>query len=158
METCFLFQTTYPKGNVKDTMSGKPFQSSLIPYQSEIATLRSSRPPVSYARISEILRQKYGLTIQRAGIAKFVKARSGGRKVYFFLKEVAHKKRAAVQTAQAGVKPAQAGHDPQVIRPNAEQQPPKPKFEFTYSERYNLHRLPPEEAARRRKELEAQGH
>ena len=36
--------------------------------------------------------------------------------------------------------------------------PPKPKFEFTYSERYNLKRLPPEEAAAIRKKLEAEGH
>jgi len=33
------------------------------------------------------------------------------------------------------------------IQPKAEQQQPKPKFEFKYSERYNLTRLPPEEAA-----------
>jgi hypothetical protein len=36
--------------------------------------------------------------------------------------------------------------------------PEKPVFEFTYSERYNLHRLPKEEAAAIRKKLEAEGH
>ena len=35
---------------------------------------------------------------------------------------------------------------------------PNPKFEFEYSERYNLKRLPPEEAAAIRKKLEAEGH
>ncbi len=52
-------------------MPGKPFQSSLIPYQNEIADLRSHRPPVSYARIADLLWQRYGLRIQRAAIAKF---------------------------------------------------------------------------------------
>ena len=73
-------------------MPGKPFQSSLIPYQEEIAALRSRRPPVSYARIADLLGQKYGLIIKRAAIGKFVKSRSGGRKVYFFRREIAAKK------------------------------------------------------------------
>jgi len=47
-------------------MAVKPFQSTLIPYQDEIAELRSRRPSVAYARIAEILREKYGLLIQRA--------------------------------------------------------------------------------------------
>ena len=41
---------------------------------------------------------------------------------------------------------------------SGQQQRPKLKFEFTYSERYNLKRLPKEEAAAIRKELEAEGH
>ena len=57
-------------------MTGKPFQSSLIPYRDEIFALRRNKPPVSYARIAEILQEKYGLTIQRAGINKFVKVRA----------------------------------------------------------------------------------
>ena len=125
-------------------MPGKPFQSSLIPYQNEIADLRSHRPPVSYARIADLLWQKYGLRIQRAAIAKFVKARSGGRKVYFFRREVAAKKSISVQPAAL---PADPGSRPQ----------PKPKWEFKYSERYNLTRLSDEEAAARRKKLEEEG-
>ena len=54
-------------------MPGKPFQSSLIPYQSEIFALRSCNPPVSYARIADLLCQNYGLSIQRAAVGKFVK-------------------------------------------------------------------------------------
>ena len=38
-------------------MPGKPFQSCLIPYQVEIIALRSQEPPVSYARIAEVLRE-----------------------------------------------------------------------------------------------------
>jgi hypothetical protein len=135
-------------------MSGKPFQSSLIPYQNEIAMLRSTNPPVSYARIADLLRGKYGLNIRRAAIAKFVKTRSGGRKVYFFRKQAAAKKHLAVQSA---LQPMQAGRDYRTVT-DAESQAPRPKFEFTYSERYNLKRLPPEEAAAIRKKLEAEGH
>ena len=58
------------------TMSGKPFQSSLIPYRDEIFALRRNKPPVSYARIAEILHEKYGVTVQRAGINKFVRVRA----------------------------------------------------------------------------------
>lgn len=135
-------------------MPGKPYQSSLIPFQKEIADLRSSMPPVSYARIAETLRQRYGLNIKRAAIAKFVKARSGGRKVYFFRKEAGAKKRFPMQPSPP---PVVSGQD---VRPAAEagQPAPRPKFEFTYSERHNLKRLPPEEAAAIRKKLEAEGH
>ena len=121
-------------------MPGKPFQSCLIPHQVEIAVLRSQRPPVSYARIAEILQEKHGLAIHRAAIAKFVKVRAKGRKVYFYRREAAARK------------PTPA------VESNVAPQKSKPKFEFQYSERYNLHRLPPEEAAAIRKKLEAEGH
>ncbi len=139
-------------------MSGKPVQSSLIPYQNDIAALRSSRPPVSYARIADLLRQKYGLNIQRADIAKFVKVRSGGRRVYFFLKEMANRKKSQAQTATLTAQPGQGGGTLQTASANSEQQQPRPKFDFTPSERYNLKRLPKEVADAIRKKLEAEGH
>ncbi len=80
------------------------------------------------------------MSIKRAAIAKFVKARSRGRKVYFFRGEATAKKSVLADAAKA------------------ERQTPKPKFEFNYSERYNLKRPPPEEAAAIRKKLEAEGH
>jgi hypothetical protein len=133
-------------------MAGKPFQSSLIPYQKEIAELRGGRPPVSYARIAAMLREKYGLSIQRAAIAKFLKVRSGGRKVYFFRKEVERRKAAAAQAIQLTAQPSARSS-----RADANETSDS-DFQFTYSERYNLTRLPPEEAAARRKKLEEQGH
>jgi hypothetical protein len=99
---------------------------------------------MSYARIADLLRRKYGLTVRRAAIGKFVKARSGGRKVYFFRREAAAKKRVPATLT------------PQPPPPAAK--PSKPTFEFKFSERYNLTRLPPEEAAARRKKLEEEGH
>jgi len=51
-------------------------------------------------RIAEILRQKYGLSIHRGAIGKFVKVRSKGRKVYFFKEEPAVKSTPAVATVK----------------------------------------------------------
>ena len=123
-------------------MTGKPYQSCLIPYRLEIFVLRSQKPPVSYARIAEILREKHGLIIQRAAIGKFVKVRSKGRKVYFFKRE---------REAKRPTPPS---------APVSKTEPQKPKFEWNFkpSNRYNLTRLPPEEAEERRKKLEAEGH
>jgi hypothetical protein len=126
-------------------MPGKPYRSCLIPHEDEIMALRRLRPPVPYGQIAEFLRRKYQLTVCRETIFKFVKARSGGRKVYFFRRDVAVKQPPPVQ-------PASPTADPD-SRPV-----PKAKFQFTPSERYNLKRLPPEEAAAIRKKLEEEGH
>jgi len=126
-------------------MPGKPYQSVLIPYEDEINILRRRRPPYSYAQIAKILQEKYQLNVCRETIFKFVKVRTRGRKVY------------AIYCAPLPKKPKTTT----TIPPQANQQPtpkPKPFFEYTPSDRYNLHRLPPEEAAERRKKLEAEGH
>src|SRR5881397_2912994 len=126
-------------------MSGKPYQSILIPYEDEILALRHRRPPMSYAQIAAVLLEKYQLNVCRETIFKFIKVRSGGRKVYSFQRE------AAAATSKS-VKPA-----PQPANPGSRPSP-KPKFEFKYSERYNLTRLSDEEAEARRKKLEEEGH
>ena len=116
----------------------KPYRSSLIPFEDEILDLRRRRPPTPYARIAELRRERHQLSVCRETIFKFVRVRSRGRKVYSYrpdrLPETVGAQRAA--------------GDP---RPN-------PKFEFRYSERYSLKRLPKEEAAAIRKKLEAEGH
>jgi hypothetical protein len=123
-----------------------PHKSILIPYEKEIMSLRRHRPPVTYARIAELLRQKHNLVIQPPAIFKFLKVRSHGRKVFGYARNVASEKPSQAPSSST-LQPA---------KPNPG--PPKPAFEFTYSQRYNLHRLPPEEAAARRKKLEAEGH
>jgi hypothetical protein len=127
------------------TMTGKPHQSSLIPYEDEIINLRRRRPPMPYAQIADLLRQKYNVTIQPPAIFKFIKVRSRGRKVYMYQRD-------ATPSKSKSVRPAAQPADPR-SRPA-----PKPEWEFKYSERYNLTRLPPEEAAARRKKLEEEGH
>ena len=98
-----------------------------------------------YAKIADHLQQKHGLVIQPPAIYKFLKVRRRGRKVFSYEPKVSSQK---LPVARQSSKPA--AHNPG--------SPAKPVFEFTYSERYNLHRLPPEEAAARRKKLEAEGH
>ncbi len=135
-------------------MSGRPFRSCLIPYEEEIFNLRSRKPPMPYAQIADELREKHQLSVCRETIFKFVRARSRGRRAYFMMRDVAAKKSAAV--IRAAKPQTKAGQQPAVT--TGEGQPPKPRFEFKYSERYNLTRLPPEVAAARRKKLEEEGH
>src|SRR5437773_6852112 len=113
-------------------MAGKPYQSRLIPYEDEIFALRHRRPPMSYAHIAELLRQKYNLIIQRPAIFKFIKVRSRGRKVYSY-------QRVAAPASPKSVRPAAPPADP------GSRPPPKPKWEFKYSQRYNLTRLSDED-------------
>ena len=119
-------------------MTGKPHRSSLIPYEIEIVNLRCRRPPMPYTQIAQLLTEKYNPTVQAPAIFKFIKVRSRGRKVYSYGRNV-----------HSG-KPAAAS-------PPAREKP-KSEWNFKYSERYNLTRLPPEEAAARRKKLEEKGH
>jgi hypothetical protein len=95
-------------------MTGKAYQSCLIPYRIEIFALRSQKPPVSYARIAEILREKHGLIIQRAAIGKFVKVKAKGRKIYFFKRE---------QKVKRSLPPSASV---------SKAEPQKPKFEWNF--------------------------
>ncbi len=128
-------------------MPGKPHQSVLIPYENEIVSLRRRRPPVSYSKIADLLQQKYNLAIQAPAIFKFVKTRSRGRRIYYYEKNL----------VTENASPAVSIPIPQPANNKTSSQD-KPVFDFPYSERYNLHRLPPEEAAARRKKLEEEGH
>jgi hypothetical protein len=119
-------------------MTGKPHQSSLIPYELEIICLRRRRPPMPYTQIAELLRKKYNLSVQAPAIFKFIRVRSRGRRVYSYGRNVQSEKPAAPSP------------------PVSEE--PKSEWNFKYSERYNLTRLPPDVAAARRKKLEEKGH
>jgi len=144
-------------------MPGKPYQSSLIPYEVEILSLRKQRPPVAFARIAELLKEKHEVSVQRAAICKFVKVRARWKK------KEAQENRATSKTwntalthgshphnARAGPKtdavpPNSAGIEPR--RPWLGWQNDKPASRgkmlttFTPSNEYNLTRLTPEEAA-----------
>jgi hypothetical protein len=127
------------------SMPGKPHHSSLIPYEIEIVSLRQRRPPMPYSQIADILRQKYNITIQAPAIFKFIKVRSRGRRVYSYGRNI------------CSPKPAEIIPTPKHRDPEPSDQP-RPFFNYKPSDRYNLTRLPPEEAARRRKKLEEEGH
>jgi hypothetical protein len=125
------------------TMPGKPYQSCLIPYEDEILALRHQRPPMPYRQIAEVLFQKYKLSVCRETIFKFIRVRSRTRKMFGYKRLLPVRKHRSVRKP---LQQTETGSNP------------KPKFEFKYSERYNLKRLPAEEAAAIRKKLEAEGH
>jgi hypothetical protein len=124
-------------------VAGRPYHSSLVPYEDEILELRNRKPPTPYRQIAELLFQRYQLKICRETIFKFIRARSRARKMFCY------KRRPTLKELKSGHKPSQ-----RAVTHAAS----KTKFEFEYSERYNLKRLPPEEAAAIRKKLEAEGH
>jgi hypothetical protein len=126
-------------------MPGKPYKSCLIPYEDEIVVMRRKRPPMPYEEIANQIRQKHGLAIQGPAIFKFLKARFRRRKVSQKNQEETLKKTIPVRPFAA---PTNSTANPSQ----------KPEFVFVYSERYNLKRLPPDEAAAIRKELEKEGH
>ena len=100
---------------------------------------------MSYARIAEYLHKEYQLHVCRETICKFLRVRSRNTK---FIGGV---------TDAAPVWPLPVVSTVQPAHTNTVSQE-KPVFEFTYSEKYNLKRLPKEEAAAIRKKLEAEGH
>src|SRR6266545_6895134 len=126
-------------------MVRKPYQSALIPYEDEIIALRHRRPPTLYARIADLLFQKYKLSVCRETIFRFVKVRSRGRKVYGYTRNASPEKSASVQPASKLAVPASL--PPPIAALNTEERSADFEFRFTLSEPYNLRRLPPEEAA-----------
>jgi len=136
-------------------MSGKPYQSSLIPYEDEIIALRHRRPPMPYAQIAELLQQKHTLIIHRYAIFKFVKVRSGGRKVYSYSRNEPEEK---ATTSPAPQVTASDPRPPAVVAVTLKRSPSTIRFKFTPSDRNNAARLSPEEAAAIRKLLEEEGH
>ncbi len=110
---------------------------------------------MTYAQIADFLRETHQVSVCRETIFKFIKVRSRLRRAYVVMREARLRKSPHVSPT---AKPPQVAADPQVKPAIAAQQPSMPKFEFTYSERYNLKRLPKEEAAAIRKKLEEEGH
>jgi len=143
-------------------MPGKPYQSILIPYEEEILSLRRQRPPLAFARIAELLKEKHQVSIQRAAICKFVKLRARWKKKEAQQIRAASKSWNTVLThrsqPQAGATPLRdsVAHNPSALepcRPWLSGQNDKPASHgrmlttFTPSNEYNLTRLSPEEAA-----------
>ena len=127
-------------------MNGKPYQSILVPYEDEINILRRRRPPYSYARIAEILKEKHQISVCRETIFRFVKVRSRNRKVYAIYGAPLPKKQKPIQATTPQVNQLK-------LAPASLVQKPKPYFDFPFSETYNLTRLTPEEADALRKKL-----
>ena len=144
----------------------KPYQSRLIPHIDEIIALRRRKPPMSYSRIAELMREKYQLSIRRESIFRFLQTRSKGFKTckYAWDIELTNSEAESQPTPTSTpsmVKPMTPPPSPTPTRAvtnppvaPASTSKPKPYFDFPFSETYNLHRLPPEEAKARLKKLE----
>jgi hypothetical protein len=122
-------------------MPGKPNQSCLIPYEAEILSLRHRRPPMSYKKIAAWLCQEHHIDVCRETIFKFLRVRSRGRKVFSYGWKVhSNKPTASIPSTQRATSSSPAKR--------------KPVFEYITSDRYNLTRISPEEAARQLNEPE----
>ena len=140
-------------------MGGKPYQSSLMPYEAEIVALRRKKPPVSYSRIAALLYEKYQITISKVGFFEFIKHRV--KKEYKPCKydawdiELPEANNQSATEAKAIENPTALPKQPAVTDEPKQTEEYKPKpFNMKFSETYNPTRLPPEEAAARRKRIE----
>src|SRR5947209_6358383 len=115
----------------------KPYQSKLIAYEAEIAALRATRPPTPYIRIAEILCEKYALSVHRDTIHSFVRVRSHGRKVFCFARPLEASCRDLNAKASDGRGPSDLGLSALSATTDGR---PRPKFDYTPSDRYNLTR------------------
>jgi|SRR2546422_1750231 len=119
-------------------MTGLPFRSKLAPYEHEIVELRRQRPPVSYREIARRLKERYDVTVTINGVFAFLKTRKK------WDRRAAAEKKPAVASAPSSPSqsrpsavPSSAGTDSSTDR--------RKRFHFTFSNRYNLTRLSPEE-------------
>jgi hypothetical protein len=131
----------------------KPFQSKLIAYEAEIAALRTTRPPTPYARIAEILRERYALSVHRDTIHSFVRVRSHGRKVFCFARLLEASCQDLNAKISTGRKPS--GLELSALSATADGRP-RPRFDYIPSDRYNLTRLTPEQVTALKKQLEGE--
>ena len=128
-----------------------PYQSKLIPYEAEIAALRATRPPTPYARIVQVLHEKYALSVHRDTIHSFVRVRSHGKKVSCFARLVDVSSQHLEKKTSSRPKPSdrRLSQPPTNTDARAER-----KFNYTPSDRYNLTRLTPEQIAAQEKKPE----
>mgnify|MGYP001337942322 CR=1 FL=1 len=133
-------------------MSGLPFRSQLAPFEREIVELRSQRPPVSYRRIVELLKERHGVDMTINGVFAFLRTRRKWDR-----RSAAQNKTVAPQAASQPSRFRQPAN-PAVFtqRPGSNScvvATPK-RFSHTFSSSYNLTRLTPEEKAALEKKLD----
>jgi hypothetical protein len=132
-------------------MAGKPYQSSLIPYEAKIIALRRKRPPVSYSQIAALLREEHQITISKVGVYEFIRHRA---KYNSKTCKIALDYKLSETGAQPAIK-AEVAEKPTAL-PKQTGKPKQPEEELDvsqlpeikYSDTYNLTRLSDEEAAK----------
>jgi hypothetical protein len=141
-------------------MTGKPYQSCLIPFENEIVALRRLNPPMSYAKIAKHLYDKHQITVHRQTILEFLKVRAKGFKPckYAWNIEPAAANQPTTEVPSVSAKPEvvlaiqeKTQEQPVTETPTTSKNLELPEvlrrpFEMKFSETYNLTRISPEEA------------
>ena len=119
----------------------------MTPHEAEIVALRRKRPPVSYSKIAELLREKHQITISKVGVFEFIKHRV--KKDYKPCKYDAWD----IKLPEANNQPITTTaviEKPTASKPSVTEKPKEPEefippeVELKYSDEYNLTILPPE--------------
>jgi hypothetical protein len=129
--------------------------SKLTAYQPLIASWRKEGK--SYREIAQILRESHGLSVGRNTLHSFVKVRSKRpRKVYTMLEEVTPVPPASgCPSKNESRRTTGKMQTPKYLSGDTNSGAPRPKrFNYTYSNTYNLTRLTPEEKAALEKKLD----
>jgi len=130
-------------------------QSSLAHYEAEIIALRRKRPPISYAKIAELLKEKYQVSVCREAIFYFIK-----RRVEKKYKPCKYDAWDIELPIDINMQTTEISREQNVTVPKSlVANNPKPAieskvFEMQYSNNYNLHRLTDEVAEAELKQLE----
>jgi hypothetical protein len=140
-------------------MAGKKYQSCLVPFENEILTLRRRKPPMSFPQIAEYLKEKYQISVRRQTIETFLKIRLKGFKQCKYAWSI-NPAKAESQPAtelpsvnkQTVSEVRKAPKQPVSVNPTTPTEQ-ETEFKMEWSDVYNLHRLPPEEAAERRRRI-----
>jgi len=142
-------------------MPGKAYQSCLKSFEKEIISLRLKRPPMPYSKIAVYLKEKYQIEVCRQAIYQFLKTRSKGYKTCKYAGCIEPINDVNQPTTEVLSLPKQTvseireiSKQSAAVKPSMlTEQPPETEFKMEWSDVYNLHRLPPEEAAERRKRI-----
>ena len=147
-------------------MSGKKYQSCLIPFVNEIISLRRQKPPMPFPAIAELLKEKYQVSVTRQAIQKFLKVRVKGFPVCKYAWNIEMVNDSANQPStetppvsvksETKVSPVRETPKPATDKSvkSEKQEWESQPFEMAFSETYNLTRLSPEEAEARNKIIE----
>lgn len=133
-------------------MSGLPFRSKLAPFEREIVELRRQRPPVSYRRIVDLLKERHGIDMTINGVFAFLRTRRKWDRRSAAQNKTAAPK--AVSQASRFQQPANPAVFTQQPGSNTDFAPRPERFSHTFSNTYNLTRLTPEEKAALEKKLD----
>ena len=146
-------------------MTKTNYDSCLAPFEKEILALRRKRPPMSFPKIAEYLREKHQISVRRQTIEAFLKVRVKGYKLCKYAWDIKLDSEAntqptpeappVIQTPIPKPPPPAAQPTPTTAATPATAKEEQPvKFSYKYDPEKSLTHMPPELVEARRKELE----